>query len=261
MQASDELARARLAYVSAGQAPLSAPRRALHEPELDAEPDPDPDPVPGPAPDLPSRLDGALSHPRPLTRKHLVILAILVLCGVGVAVAAMGRSAATEVPVVAPVVDSPPSPTPSPVPRVRVHVAGAVAAPGVVSLPVGAIVEEAIVAAGGLAPDANPAGLNLAQPLADGMQIMIGTDAEPVGEVSGAGHPSGGGGAPGGQLNLNSASAGELESLPGVGPVMAGAIVAWREEHGRFTSVEELQEVSGIGPKTFDKLRPLVAVS
>ena len=60
--------------------------------------------------------------------------------------------------------------------------------------------------------------------------------------------------------DLNAATAAELESLPGVGPVMAAAILAWREENGRFTAVEELQEVSGIGPKTFEKLMPLVRV-
>ena len=59
-------------------------------------------------------------------------------------------------------------------------------------------------------------------------------------------------------VNINSAGAAELEALPGVGPVTAAAILAWREENGRFTSVDELQEISGIGPKTLEKLRPLV---
>lgn len=200
-----------------------------------------------------------------ITPRHILVIAILLLCSVGVAVAALSRSTATEIPVTAvPVESVAPQPSPSPPALIRVHVAGAVASPGVVSLPEGAIVQDAVTAAGGLTPDADPALLNLAAPLSEGMQIAIGTRDEPMGDLS-PGIPGGGGGSSvgdaAGQLDLNTATAEQLEALPGVGPVTAQSIVAWREEHGRFTVVEELQEVSGIGPKTFQKLSPLVRVS
>ncbi|MDO5678119.1 MAG: helix-hairpin-helix domain-containing protein, partial [Propionibacteriaceae bacterium] len=191
------------------------------------------------------------------------VVAVLLLCGVGVAVAALTRSSATAVPLEPVTVSSSaPEPTePPPVVMLRVHVAGAVSEPGVVTLPEGTIVQDAILAAGGFAGDADPAQLNLAAPVTDGMQIIIGTTAEPQGEVVGAqpAGPTGGGGA-GGLVNLNTAGQAELESLPGVGPVMAQAILEWRSTNGKFTSVEELQEISGIGPKTFQKLQPLVTV-
>ena len=152
------------------------------------------------------------------------------------------------------------APSPSPLPVVRVHVAGEVLRPGVVTLTQGAIVLDAISAAGGLAPGADPAQLNLAASVSDGMQVIIGSLAEPRGDINGAAAPAPAGGAGSAALDLNSATAAELETLPGVGPVMASAIVAWREENGRFTAVEELQEVSGIGPKTFEKLRALVRI-
>lgn len=252
MQASDaeELARARLAYVSAGHRPIGAPRRALKEP---------PEPAPPPATRPPDTRD----EPRRLTTRHLLVVAVLLLCGVGVAVAALGRSAATEVPVITssaesePGAASRPSASTSPEPVLRVHVAGAVASPGVVSLPAGSIVQDAIAAAGGLDPAADPAQLNLAQPLTDGLQILIGTKEQPQGEISGAAPSSGPGG---GALDLNKATQTDLEDLPGVGPVMAQAILSWRGEHGGFTSTAELQEISGIGPKIFAKLEPLVSV-
>lgn len=253
MQASDaeELARARLAYVSAGQRPIGAPRRALREESRVDEP-PAPQPVTVTAP----------LGPRRLTTKHLLVVAVLILCGVGIAVAALGRSAATEVPLGQPSVvsvESPsPVPSPSPTPQLRVHVAGEVESPGVVSLPPGAIVQDAVIAAGGLTPTADPAELNLAQPVTDGMQILIGSKDKPKGAVTGAAeHTSSD---QDGLVNLNSATQGQLEDLPGIGPVTARAIITWREEHGSFSAVDELQEISGIGPKTFEKLRPAVTV-
>jgi competence protein ComEA len=171
------------------------------------------------------------------------------------------------------------SPTPSPVP-LRVHVMGAVVAPGVVSVPAGSRVADAIAAAGGLARDADCAELNLAAELPDGAQIVIGTTADPRGEMrtgqadstggsgsgtggSGAGGSGGaatGGGTSSSTVNLNTATAAQLETLPGVGPVMAQRIIDWRTANGGFTRVEELQEVDGIGAKTYAKLAPLVHV-
>ena len=100
---------------------------------------------------------------------------------------------------------------------------------------------------------------------------MVGTKNKPTGEVRdgsggstrGSGSASGSGGAAGGaaqSVNLNTATQAQLEELPGVGPVMAGKIIAWRTEHGRFASVEELQEIDGVGPKTYAKLAPLCSV-
>lgn len=263
---AQELARARLAYVSAGRPSLGAPRRALPQAELEqgslAEPADPPEPVAlQPEPSPPGLHRAGAWLPR-LTVKHLVVVAVLLLCGVGVAVAALGRSVATEVPLEPVAISStaPEPATPAPVVMVRVHVVGAVAEPGVVTLPEGAIVQDAILAAGGPAEGADPATLNLAAPVTDGMQIVIGTIENPLGEVTGADTPSAAGGGVSGLIDLNRASAAELETLPGVGPVTAAAIVQWREEHGPFTAVEELQEISGIGLKTFQKLQPLVTL-
>ena len=124
--------------------------------------------------------------------------------------------------------------------------------------------QDAIDAAGGLLPAADPGEINLAQPLGDGQQVLIGTSAHPSGEVrqtgAGSGTTATGTGEPGGQIDLNSATAGQLDTLPGVGPVTVERIIAWRSEHRRFSRVEELQEVDGIGPKTYAQIAPHVRV-
>jgi competence protein ComEA len=149
--------------------------------------------------------------------------------------------------------------------RIVVHVLGAVRRPGLVRLPGGSRVQDAIDAAGGLLPSADPAEINLAQPLGDGQQVFVGTTAHPSGEVRQTGAGSGGattagGGEAGGQIDLNSATSSQLDTLPGVGPVTAERIIAWRTEHRRFSRVEELQEVDGIGPKTYAQIAPHVRV-
>jgi competence protein ComEA len=151
--------------------------------------------------------------------------------------------------------------------RIVVHVLGAVRRPGLVRLPEGSRVQDAIDATGGLLPSADPGEINLAQPLGDGQQVVIGTKAHPGGEVrqtgaggGGSGGTTPGGGASVGQIDLNSASASQLDTLPGVGPVTAERIIAWRTEHRRFSRVEELQEVDGIGPKTYAQIAPRVRV-
>jgi competence protein ComEA len=150
--------------------------------------------------------------------------------------------------------------------RIMVHVLGAVQKPGVVSLPERARVQDAIRAAGGLSRDAAPAELNLAQVLDDGQQIMIGTAKKPSGEVrDGSGNgPAGSSTGPqsgsANVVNLNSATQPQLEDLPGVGPVTAAKILSWRAQHGRFSRVEELQEVDGIGPKTYAQIAPRARV-
>lgn len=203
------------------------------------------------------------------TRRHLMVVAIVL--AVGALIAGYAVTRAKAVPVVAPVVveaedpstaAAPASnePTPTAVP-VRVHVVGEVHRPGVHTLPQGSRVVEAIDAAGGLTPLASPGALNMAQVLVDGQQIMVGNSKQPS-EVRGAEAPSGGAqsGATGGRINLNNATPAQLDSLPGVGPVTAEKIIAWRTEHGRFTRVEELQEVPGIGPKSYAELAPHVTV-
>lgn len=139
-----------------------------------------------------------------------------------------------------------------------VHVSGAVASPGVQTLPADARVDDAVRAAGGTSQSARTEQLNLARPLRDGEQIHV-PDASEVA----AAEPSGVvGDGPGGAnlINLNHATAEELQELPGVGPVLAERIAAFREANGGFRSIEELQQVSGIGEKIFAGLEDLVTV-
>ena len=140
---------------------------------------------------------------------------------------------------------------------VTVDVAGKVRRPGIAVLDSGSRVVDALKAAGGARSGVDLSGLNLARVLVDGEQILVGEPA-PVGLAASA-VPSAG--APGGPLvNLNTASQGELEALPEVGPVTAQAILTWREAHGGFTAVSELLEVDGIGDATLATITPFVTV-
>lgn len=151
-----------------------------------------------------------------------------------------------------------------------VSVVGLVVNPGVVEVPAGARVVEAIERAGGLLPEANPASVNLAAPLVDGQQIMVGTEALPAGTVEGSSDGSGGFGAgadgvggPGGsdgKININTATATQLEELPGIGPATATKIIDFREKNGPFASVDALEEVPGIGPAKVEALRDAATV-
>jgi competence protein ComEA len=155
--------------------------------------------------------------------------------------------------------------------EIVVSVTGLVANPGVVRLPPRSRVADAIAAAGGTTGEADVTGLNLAARLLDGDSVVIGDSAAAGGAgADGSGTGSGGtasgagpnGGAAGaGLINLNTADEAALDTLPGVGPVMAQNIVAWREANGKFTSVEQLQEISGIGPSRYAQISPLVTVS
>lgn len=139
--------------------------------------------------------------------------------------------------------------------EVVVDVAGQVRKPGIVTLPAGSRVFEAIERAGGIDGALEEPTVNLARVLVDGEQILVGVEA-----ASSA--PTGGGGAGGaaGPVDLNSATLEQLDALPGVGPVTAQAILAWRDENGRFASVDDLLDVTGIGEKTLEDLRDLVRV-
>jgi competence protein ComEA len=145
--------------------------------------------------------------------------------------------------------------------RLVVHVLGAVHDPGLVRLPEKSRVQDAIDAAGGLTGRADPGELNLAQQLADGQQLVIGTKSDPAGEVRDGGESRAeGGNSAAATLDLNRANQAQLEELPGIGPVMAQAILTWRQQHGRFSRTEELQEVDGIGPRTYAQIAPHVRV-
>ncbi len=147
-----------------------------------------------------------------------------------------------------------------------VHVVGAVRRPGVYELPAGARVTTALEAAGGVLGNAAPQAVNLARPVQDGEQIVVPTKDEfaKAGPPSAQPAPATGGTSSGvpasGPIDLNSADAALLDTLPGVGPSTAAKIVADREANGPFASVEDLGRVAGIGPKKLDALKDLVCV-
>lgn len=145
----------------------------------------------------------------------------------------------------------------SPSTELVVDVTGKVRRPGIVVLEPGARVVDALKAAGGVRRGVDLSGLNQARPLVDGEQIAVGVPAPPG--VAATSPPSSG--APAGELvNLNTATGTELEELPGVGPVTAEAIIAWRDTNGGFQSVDQLLEVDGIGEKTLADLAPHVTL-
>lgn len=143
--------------------------------------------------------------------------------------------------------------------QVVVHIVGQVAHPGLVTLPAGARVADAIRAAGGALETADLGGVNLARILVDAEQVVVPKPGEWVPSSSG-GAPTGGGSGSGGLVNLNAATLSDLDGLPGIGPVLAQRILDWRTEHQRFSSVDELGEVPGIGPKLLAQLRSKVRV-
>lgn len=150
---------------------------------------------------------------------------------------------------------------------VLVHVVGQVNAPGVVEVPAGSRVVDAIDAAGGATGEADTAAVNLARQTVDGEQVYVPAPGEAVPSTAAgpapAGSPGGGdaSGVPAGaSVNLNSAGSEELQTLPGVGPALAQRILEWRESNGTFGSIDQLQDVSGIGPVVFEGLRALVTV-
>lgn len=137
--------------------------------------------------------------------------------------------------------------------EITVHVSGAVAAPGLVTLEPGARIAHAIAAAGGALPGANLTSLNLASGVHDGDQVVV----PMVGDSASGSTP---GTVGDGLVDLNRASAGELEALPGVGPVLAGRIFDYREDHGPFAAVEDLLDVPGIGEGKLAALREAIVV-
>jgi len=149
-----------------------------------------------------------------------------------------------------------PPPTPGPL---VVHVAGAVASPGVYHLPAGSRIQDAITAAGGFLPEADQQALNLAAKLKDGQMIRAlmlseSADTQSTQPESAPGVYSGG------VINVNTATAEELETLPKIGPVLAQRIIEYRQANGPFTSLEQLLEVAGIGDEIYAAIKELVTV-
>ncbi len=162
-----------------------------------------------------------------------------------------GLSMATSIPTV-PATSSPPEPSGP----VSVHVAGAVERAGVYELAADSRVQDAIAAAGGATPEADANALNLAAELVDGTRVYVPVVGEMLpADSAGASPPAA---AAAGPLDLNRATAAELDVLPGVGPATAAAIVADREQNGPFLSVDELTRVRGIGPAKLEALAGLV---
>ncbi|GAY12094.1 comE operon protein 1, putative [Pseudonocardia sp. N23] len=160
----------------------------------------------------------------------------------------------------APAGTAPPGGTPGG--QIVVSVVGTVARPGLVRVPGGARVADVVDAAGGVLPGTEVAGLNLARRVSDGEQVVVGAAAPDAVARPGTAPPEPatgtGTGAAGGKVDLNSASVAQLDGLPGVGPVTAQRIVDWRTRNGRFSRVDQLREIDGIGERKYAQLRELV---
>jgi competence protein ComEA len=203
--------------------------------------------------------------------RHLIFGLLLLMTLVGAGLFYWWQPAQSSVEIVtapaSPTPTTPVAPTATPAP-VRVYVTGAVVKSDVYFLPAGSIIKDAIMAAGGFTSEADPERINQALELQDQQQIHVPRlgeqDAPPPVQdapASQSGKP-GPDAAPvsGALINLNLASLEELDSLPGIGPAIAGRIIDYRQNNGNFKSVEALTEVSGIGQATLAKIKPLVTV-
>lgn len=183
-----------------------------------------------------------------VSRRQAVIAAVALLAVLAVAGRTLaGAGASRPLPADELVPELPAAST-----RLVVHVAGAVRRPGLYRLNEGSRVADAVARAGGATAKADTAAVNLAAPLADGMQVLV--PSRVAGAAGGtAAAPSGG------RVSLSSATTAELDALPGVGPVTAQRIVDYRAAHGGFSSVDDLDAVPGIGPARLEQLRELVS--
>ena len=189
----------------------------------------------------------------PLGVRGRRVLAVAIFALVLVVVAWRHAAAGAPAPLrIAPVAAARASPAAAG--RLVVDVVGAVHRPGLVRLPEGARVADAIAHAGGLRRGAERAGVNFAAPVSDGQQVVV----PQHGAAFAAGADAGAGPGSSGPVSLSSATAEQLDALPGVGPVTAEKIVAYRQQHGAFRSVDELDAISGIGPSRIADLRGLV---
>lgn len=202
-----------------------------------------------------------------LDGKGLLQSGIGILIGIILGVGGMTLTRQTQPASI--VIEPPPTPGPTPtLGPVRVYVNGAVTNPAVYELPADSIVQDAILAAGGFASNANSALVNLAQPVVDGMQILVPEEgvaaAAPLAPVLSL--PGGNstitlpGASNDGLININTASAEELDKLPGVGPSTAEKIISYRQSNGLFASIDDIKNVSGIGDAMFDDIKTLITV-
>lgn len=204
---------------------------------------------------------------RALVARHrfaVVVLVIALVAAIGTGIALSARQPAEEsAPALPAAISAAPSfsTTTSAVPTTLViSVVGRVAHPGLVTLPDGSRVADALRAVGGVVPGTNDMALNLARRLADGEQIYVGipipADAQPADPGSGSADEVSAG--PTTKIDLNTATQEALETLPGVGPTMAQHILTWRNQHGHFGSISQLREVQGIGDGRYAKIAGLV---
>lgn len=179
-----------------------------------------------------------------------MIAALAITVGTGILRGAMA-------PVDEVVVEQTPAAAPTSAGELYVHVSGAVQTPGLYVLPAGSRVVDAVAAAGGFADDADRDAVNLARTLDDGEQLPVPREGEvPPPAAAGTGSASSGNG----RVDLNTADATLLETLPRIGPALAERIITWRDDNGGFTSIEDLLAVPGIGDRMLESLRDLVTV-
>jgi competence protein ComEA len=201
-----------------------------------------------------------------LSRPQAIALTLLALAAILVAAHLLGRGSGAGAPVSTgiPPLTAPTGTSAASSPSVPsltvlvVDVAGAVRRPGLYRLPSGSRIADAVARAGGMSRRAAAASVNLAAPLADGEQVLVPALAA---GTAGTGTAVGGKASPSAPVDLNSATAEQLDGLPGIGPVTAQKIVDYRTEHGPFTSVDDLDAIPGIGPARIENLRGLVTPS
>ena len=277
-RATTETVRDRMSHLLAMQSPADPPGEppdgeplpggepgesaATAESAEGSEPVPVPLPEPEQRPPTPPLNPTPVPHPMlALDRRAVLALAVLLLLALAYAVQHfwLGRPQAVPVPVAGTPASSTgsaePGPsatqdTPEPAAVVVVDIAGRVPSPGVRALPAGSRVADALRVAGGALPDTDTKQLNLARVLTDGEQVLVGEPGPqpPGGPVAAS------------PVSLNHATPEQLDALPGVGPTLAQRIVAFRRAHGSFRSLEQLRQVSGIGARTYDEMRPLLTL-
>ncbi|WP_433535275.1 helix-hairpin-helix domain-containing protein [Micromonospora sp. CA-249363] len=204
---------------------------------------------------------GAFDPGRRGVRALAAVALVVVLAAAGWA----WRSRPHAEPVAPPVAEATPggaagAVSPSASGELVVAVAGKVRKPGLVRVPAGARLADALREAGGPLPGVDVALLNPARKVTDGELIVVGVTPPPPPPAGAAGPAAGGAPAPGGVLNLNTATLAQLDALPGVGPVLAQRILAYRDQHGGFTAVGDLRQVEGIGDARYEQLKDLVTV-
>ena len=187
----------------------------------------------------------------PLPRRRVLVAALALLVALLLAGRHLTRAGApTERPVAAQVEPL----SASSAPKLVVHVVGAVRRPGLYRLPDRSRIADAVTRAGGPTRKADLSAVNLAAPVADGLQVVVPARAPP--DTAGGEPPPSG---PQGPVHLNTATLEDLDALPGVGPVTAQKILDYRQEHGAFASIDELDAIPGIGPARLEQLREVAA--